>query len=121
MADLSGSWLGTYWQRGKPTRFEMTLIQGGSTLCGNILDDRSLGEAVLDGQVIGRSVQFFKRYLDADLESVNYKGTLSEDGNSMRGSWDFYGVLGFESWEAHRVGDNVTLTQSTERLQAIEA
>ncbi len=29
MADVSGAWLGTYWQQGNPTRFEATLIQGG--------------------------------------------------------------------------------------------
>ncbi|MGA1355681.1 MAG: hypothetical protein ACO35Q_03260 [Prochlorothrix sp.] len=49
MADLSGSWLGTYWQLGNPTRFEATLVQGGNSLTGNILDDGPLGEAQLTG------------------------------------------------------------------------
>jgi hypothetical protein len=34
MADLSGTWLGTYWQQGDPTRFEVTFIQSGNTLSG---------------------------------------------------------------------------------------
>ena len=47
MTDLSGAWLGTYWQQGQPVRFEMTLVQGGNTINGNILDNNYLGEASL--------------------------------------------------------------------------
>jgi hypothetical protein len=63
MADLTGEWLGTYWQQGQPTRFEATLIQNGNTLTGNILDNNHLGEARLNGDVIGRRVQFIKQYI----------------------------------------------------------
>ncbi len=47
MADLGGTWLGTYWQVGIPTRFELTLIQTGNTLTGRNLDDSYLGSAQL--------------------------------------------------------------------------
>jgi hypothetical protein len=63
MADLSGTWLGTYWQRSQPTRFEATIIQAGNTLSGNILDDNYLGEARFSGTVVGRQVKFTKHYL----------------------------------------------------------
>jgi hypothetical protein len=35
MANLSGTWLGTYWQDDMPTRFEMTIAQSGNALSGN--------------------------------------------------------------------------------------
>ncbi|MHC5721987.1 MAG: hypothetical protein ACYTX0_60710, partial [Nostoc sp.] len=63
MADLSGNWLGTYWQDDIPTRFEATFVQSGNTFSGSILDDNYLGEAQVNGEVIGRTVSFTKRYL----------------------------------------------------------
>ena len=63
IANLSGTWLGTYWQQANPTRFEVTFVQSGNTLSGNILDDNYLGEATLSGEVIGRKISFAKRYL----------------------------------------------------------
>ncbi|XGV99717.1 MAG: hypothetical protein ACAF41_12365 [Leptolyngbya sp. BL-A-14] len=109
MTDLSGTWLGTYWQRGKPTRFEATLVQGGNTLTGNTLDDSYLGEACLSGSVIGRQVQFAKRYLLQKQMPVHYQGTVSEEGNTMQGTWDF-GSLDSGRWEAHRQGESLTLS-----------
>lgn len=108
MADLSGAWLGTYWQEGNPTRFEATFIQSGNTLTGNILDDSYLGEARLSGEVIGRRVQFSKQYLLHQQTPVNYQGTISEDDDFMQGTWDL-GIFGSGNWEAHRSGDNLNL------------
>ena len=56
MANISGSWLGTYWQQGNQTRFEVTFIQNGNAIYGNILDDGHLGEATIQGEVIGRHI-----------------------------------------------------------------
>ncbi len=78
MADLSGTWLGTYWQRGVPCRFEATLLQSGNTLTGNILDDSYLGEAKLSGEVIGRRIQFTKQYLTTSPDLVSYSGVWSK-------------------------------------------
>jgi hypothetical protein len=105
MADLSGSWLGTYWQEGLPTRFEATLIQSGNSLSGSILDDSYLGEAQVGGDVIGRTVSFTKRYLTTSPDSINYTGTVSEDENSMQGNWRVGKYTG--TWEAQRSGDNL--------------
>lgn len=99
--DISGTWLGTYWQDGIPTRFEATFSQGGNALSGSILDDNYLGEAQVSGEVIGRSIRFVKRYLTTSPSPIDYSGTLSEDANSISGLWKI-GALMSGSWEAHR-------------------
>lgn len=106
MADLSGTWLGTYWQSGVPTRFELTLVQGGNTLSGNILDDSPLGEASVVGEVIGRRVDFTKSYLAGSRHSISYTGTIAENEDSMGGKWQIDEYLS-GNWEAHRSGDNL--------------
>jgi hypothetical protein len=113
MSDVSGAWLGTYWQEGLPTRFEATLVQGGNTLSGSILDDGSLGEAQISGEVIGRSIQFAKRYLTGSHALVRYSGTLSEDANFMQGTWNVGAFVG--TWEAYR-NDNDLMADLTNRL-----
>lgn len=106
MANLSGTWLGTYWQQGNPTRFEATLIQGSNTLSGNILDDNYLGEARLSGEVIGRKISFTKCYITSSQYMINYVGTISEDENFMEGEWR---INRFNSgiWEAHRSNEDL--------------
>jgi hypothetical protein len=99
--DISGAWLGTYWQNDSPTRFEATLVVGGSSLSGSILDDNLLGEARISGEVVGRSIRFTKRYLTSSPTPIDYVGTISEDANSMSGSWQI-GQKISGSWEAHR-------------------
>ncbi len=106
MANLSGTWLGTYWQQENPIRFEATLIQAGNSLSGNILDDNYLGEATLSGEVIGRKISFIKRYLIGSQYIINYVGTVSEDENFMQGEWR---INRFDSgiWEAHRSNEDL--------------
>jgi hypothetical protein len=87
MANLTGTWLGTYWQDDMPTRFKMAIAQGGNVLSGNILDDGNLGEATITGEVIGRNVQFSKRYVGISQGNILYQGLLSEDENLMQGEW----------------------------------
>ncbi len=106
--NLSGIWLGTYWQNGNPSRFEMSLVQGNNALSGSILDDNHLGEAALSGQAIGRKINFTKTYLSGDRGIIFYMGTLSEDGNFMTGQWQI-DVFNSGNWEAHRSDDNLTL------------
>ena len=120
MSDLSGVWLGTYWQGGKQTRFEMTLLESNNKLTGNILDNGRLGEAELKGEVIGRTIQFSKKYLMVKQTPVNYRGTVSEDGNKMSGKWDFYGIFGHQKWEAHRNGENLSLQQKVTQQKPLQ-
>jgi hypothetical protein len=107
MTDLSGMWLGTYWQRDTPTRFEATLVQGGNALSGSILDDGYLGEAQISGTVAGRQVQFVKRYLAQSVPAIDYIGTVSAEGDRITGQWS---IAGFDSgpWEAHRSDDDLS-------------
>ena len=112
MADLTGTWLGTYWQWGNQTRFEATLIQAGNTLSGNILDDNHLGEATLSGEVIGRKVSFTKRYIISSKYLIYYIGTVSEDENFMQGEWRI-DMLNSGLWEAHRNTENLMLDLKT--------
>lgn len=114
MADLSGTWLGTYWQAGIPTRFEVTLIQSGNTLSGSVLDDSFLGEAQLAGEVIGRRISFTKHYFTSSPDSINYSGTLSEDEDFMQGQWN---IARWDSgtWEARRSGEDLMAELQTRR------
>jgi hypothetical protein len=115
MADVNGTWLGTYWQWGVPTRFEATLLHSGNTVTGNILDDSYLGEASLTGEVIGRRISFVKRYLASSNYPISYTGTISESEDFMQGQWSIGGVDS-GSWEARRSGENLTVD-----LQKVQA
>lgn len=108
MSDISGAWLGTYWQENQPTRFEATLIQSGNQFSGSILDENYLGEAQISGEIVGRRIQFTKRYLTTSPHIVTYVGTLSEDTNSMQGKWSI-GLLNSGSWEAHRNSEDLMI------------
>ncbi len=98
--NLTGTWLGTYWQHDQPTRFEATFSQGGSALSGRISDDGYLGDAQIAGQVAGRAVRFNKRYLKTEYV-IKYTGIISEDGNHIQGEW-FISSHESGPWEAYR-------------------
>lgn len=106
MADLSGNWLGTYWQDEMPSRFEASFVQSGNVFTGSILDDNYLGEASVSGEIIGRSISFTKRYLVTSNAPVTYTGTISENEDYMQGKWNI-GSRYSGSWEAKRHGDNL--------------
>ena len=107
MADISGSWLGTYWQRDNPTRFEASLVQGGNTVSGNVLDDNELGEASIAGEVVGRVIRFTKRYLASSF-AIEYTGQITEDEQAMAGTWLIEGIDSGQ-WEARRSGENLSV------------
>ncbi len=115
MTDVTGTWLGTYWQLGQPTRFELSLVQHGSHISGRVLDDSHLGGAIAHGDLIGREIRFVKRYISATRHSVEYIGRVSEDGNTMQGQWHI-GLLTEGEWEAHRNGENLTLALQLSRM-----
>lgn len=119
MADLNGMWLGTYWQNGEPTRFEMTVVQADNSLSGNILDDGPLGEASLAGTVIGRSVSFTKRYQTTPA-SLEYTGTLSEEGDFIQGDWRL-NPKHHGRWEARRQQDDLMAQLRSRLAQQVPA
>jgi hypothetical protein len=116
MTDLSGSWLGTYWQNDRPTRFEAALVQGGNSLSGRTQDDGPLGEAQVVGDVVGRKVSFSKTYIAARSPAIEYAGTIDETGDRMSGSWVIRGTRYTGKWEARRNGDDLML-QLRQRLE----
>ena len=109
MANVSGIWLGTYWQYGCPTRFEMTLVQGKNTLSGSVLDNSSLGEAMVTGEISGRTVTFRKCYVSGSRHCIDYLGTVSTDEQLIQGQWQ-ESVFNQGKWEAHRQDDNFSLS-----------
>jgi hypothetical protein len=122
MANLTGNWLGTYWQHNAPNRFEMAIAQGGNALSGNILDDNYLGEAILTGEAIGRNIQFTKKYISGLRESILYQGVLSENEELIQGDWsmqlyspEYVAFSDSGRWEARR-SDNDLLKELTDRL-----
>jgi len=117
MTNINGSWLGTYWQWGNPTRFELTLVQGGNALTGNILDDSNLGEANVIGEIIGRKITFTKRYFNS-RHTVNYTGIVSETEDFMTGEWT---ISNFDSgkWEAHKNNNELDLNAQLRLYQKV--
>ncbi len=108
MVDLSGTWLGTYWQNSQPTRFEVALIQSGNNLSGNILDDGALGEARLAGEVVGKQVRFSKQYFCSPHDPIDYTGTIvGDEENTIQGSWRIAGTKLSGDWEAKRSGNDL--------------
>ncbi|NEQ52917.1 MAG: hypothetical protein F6K11_22720 [Leptolyngbya sp. SIO3F4] len=121
MAELTGPWLGSYWQKNTPTRFEATFVQASNSLSGRIVDDSSLGEAQVEGTVTGRQVTFTKRYFNNPNYTIHYTGTVSEDGNHINGQWR-QSAQNTGAWEAHRSDNdlskelNAILTKSISTL-----
>ena len=107
MAELTGPWLGAYWQSDTPTRFEATFVQARNSLSGRILDDSPLGEAQIQGQVTGRRVTFTKKYFNNPSYALQYTGTISEDGDHISGHWQLDAKHSGQ-WEAHRSNNDLS-------------
>jgi hypothetical protein len=116
MTDLTGSWLGTYWQADAPTRFEASLVQGGNALSGRVQDDNHLGEAQITGEVVGRKVMFSKTYLSGIATVIEYAGTIDETGEVIKGDWTILGTRHAGQWEARRSGDDL-MAQLRRRIE----
>lgn len=118
MADVNGTWLGTYWQEETPSRFEAVFVQSGNAISGSILDDNYLGEAQISGEVVGRKISFTKRYLITSPAPIKYTGTLSENEDYIQGRWNI-GRHYSGPWEARRSGDNLMAELNTRIQQQI--
>ena len=94
--DISGAWLGTYMYSGvmahmAPVRFEAVFVlEAVGGFSGQITDAEVPGEADVLGRQENGRVQFVKTYRRSGRGytlPILYKGTLSEDGQYLRGSW----------------------------------
>ena len=81
---------------------------------GNILDDNHLGEATARGEVIGRGINFRKRYLMGKRHLVLYSGTISAEENYLQGKWRI-GASYSGTWEAHRSDETWSLKLETDK------
>jgi len=86
---LSGSWRGhyTYERSNRSYGFEAVFLENNGAVDGNILDDGRLGEANVIGTFGYPKVEFTKSYYRNGFQPVKYQGVMSEDGNSITGTW----------------------------------
>ena len=105
---ISGGWLGTYSYKGAlsaktPVRFEAAVTEPDSDgrFTGSILDDGKADEADIQGEQSGRGIRFSKVFRQRGQSVIFYEGTLSDDGQTMQGTWQtdtsVHGV-----WDARR-------------------
>ncbi|MBI1187287.1 MAG: hypothetical protein GC206_08160 [Alphaproteobacteria bacterium] len=105
VSDLSGEWRGSYFSAAaEQTPFEATIDHSGAAISGTIVEPNGFGDpgvryllAELQGRVRGDVVEFTKTYVDEDggvTHSVLYRGTLSNQGRRIRGSWTLEGGQG---------------------------
>lgn len=109
---ISGSWTGTYFYLGdaSPCGFEVVFLEQNGLLDGNILDDSgggaNLGEAILSGTFSYPSVAFKKIYRNNGLDPIDYRGTMSEDGKMLSGTWVIKKSSVTGTWVARRAGND---------------
>lgn len=86
---IAGSWLGKYGYQDDSdgSTFEAVFLESRGYIEGSILDDCSLGEAFVTGTFVYPNISFTKKYRKPGLEPVEYRGQMSEDGQSLLGVW----------------------------------
>jgi len=111
---LSGSWRGHYtYAGGKGSYgFEAVFIENNGAVEGNILDDGRLGEAGVYGVFTYPKLEFTKNYYSAALHAVKYQGLMSEDGNTLTGTWNIMKTQ-YGTWVAKRYTDAKELDLET--------
>lgn len=97
--DLTGKWDGVFSypnvpEAGPTTPFLATISDMGGVIKGEVIEPHETGggtaHSTILGQRIGTSVHFSKNYHDAGWEyqaTVEYFGTLSDDGDTIVGEW----------------------------------
>lgn len=115
---VQGSWLGNYYyeNNSQPFSFEAVFVESEGQIEGSILDDGSLGEALVSGSFCDPNLNFTKRYHNSTLDPVQYLGTLSGDGNRISGSWQIRS-LAKGAWTAWRQ-DEEEIPEFKDELEA---
>ena len=93
--DLSGPWYGRYGGAHETNSYIALLEDHGGHIVGDITEPDDVGtgglrRAVVSGVREGTTVRFVKQY-DGEVlaHAVDYRGTLSDDGTVIAGSWSF--------------------------------
>ncbi len=118
---IQGSWRGRYFYPGSSEAhgFEAVFIDVDGIVEGNILDDGSLGEAVVAGKFFYPHLKFTKTYQAGTMHAVHYQGTMSEDGKTLMGRWNIPGD-GSGTWTAKRYEDGEDLKFEREDERELE-
>lgn len=97
--NLSGTWDGVFSypdmpEAGPTTPFLADIRETNGAFTGTVIEphelDRNTIRAIIHGQRTDHLVQFAKDYEEADeyyQATVQYSGSLSEDGNTITGEW----------------------------------
>lgn len=97
--DLTGTWDGIYFyndmpEAGPDTPFFATIKETTGAFTGTVIEPHEFTQATITAQIIGHRrgshVQFAKDYDDPDenyVETVQYTGTLTSDGDMIEGEW----------------------------------
>ena len=107
---VQGSWQGRYFYktRGDAYGFEAVFVDIQGRIEGNILDDSTLGEALVVGNFGYPSLEFTKMYLRKTGDTpLKYRGSMSEDGKMLSGTWSSGIISG--TWLAVRIDDSQDL------------
>ena len=119
--DLTGRWDGTYRYSnnfGPETPFVAVLSEVGERFSGEIIEPNAYrpvtAHAQVEGLRSGRAIEFTKTYRLAG--PVDYSGRMSEDGQSITGTWflpEFDGTF-----EMHREASE-TVPQESEAAEKV--
>ena len=118
MSNLTGHWLGVYWQHGQPTEFDMEVTDLGGVISGVIQDQGPLGlRATFSGDHSDCAIRFEKKYLYLRCY-IDYQGNVSSNGLAMSGQWSIRSDSGVGwsdrgLWQAEKTGRSIGLEDTT--------
>src|ERR1700677_2074320 len=87
---VSGCWYGNYYYASagdNPYAFEAVFIENQGSVSGNILDLGVHGEASVTGSFSAGKLAFTKVYYKTGGKSVQYEGTINDQGDMLSGQW----------------------------------
>ncbi|CAN5404633.1 hypothetical protein BH10CYA1_BH10CYA1_00830 [soil metagenome] len=102
---IDGKWRGHYTYSANTdlgSSFDADFEDLEGALSGEIVDDEWLGAAVIVGSFSFPDVQFTKQYTTIKVPSIDYKGTMSNDGKTMSGKWVITRPASRGTWHAYR-------------------
>lgn len=120
---IDGKWRGHYTYSANTdlgSSFDAHFVDLEGALSGEIVDDEWLGAAVIVGSFAFPDVQFTKQYTTVKVSSIDYKGTMSDDGKTMSGKWVIFeseiAIRG--TWHAYRA--DLQQEKRQEKTQAVK-
>lgn len=123
---IDGNWRGHYTYAKQPdagSTFSAAFEDSKGALSGEIVDDEWLGAAILVGSFKYPDVQFTKQYTTLKVATIDYRGTMSDDGKTIRGSWVIHEseTTMRGSWHAYRIDQQLDKRQDETRAEKQKA